>query len=488
MTLRVYNTMTKKKEVLIPLQEGRIGMYACGVTVYDLCHIGHARSAVVFDVIYRYLLYKGYKVIYVRNFTDVDDKIINRAQEEGVGFEEIATRYIKEFYADMGALGLKEPTVEPKATEHIAEMIELVQRLLEKGHAYQVGGDVYYAVESFPEYGKLSKRTLDEMQAGARVEVDEKKRNPLDFALWKAAKPGEPSWASPWGEGRPGWHIECSAMSQKYLGDTLDIHGGGKDLIFPHHENEIAQAEGATGRPFVRFWLHNGFVNIEKEKMSKSLGNFLTIKEILKEYHPEVVRLFLLSRHYRSPIDFSTQGMEEARRNLERFYQTLGGIDEIIAQDEATKPISEGLSPEEMTVYRRAEEFPNQFEEAMDDDFNTAVALASLFELGHDLNRLLQNPTPHAPQVVHKGREAFAVAGEILGIFQENPQVFLEAERERKTEKLSLAPEEIDKLIKEREGARNKKNWTRADEIRDQLASQGIILEDTSKGTIWRMR
>jgi cysteinyl-tRNA synthetase len=488
MALRVYNTMTKKKEELVPLQEGKISMYACGVTVYDLCHIGHARSAVVFDVIYRYLLYKGYKVIYVRNFTDVDDKIIKRAQEEGVSTEEIATRYIKEFYADMGALGLKDPTVEPKATEHIPEMIALVQQLIEKGHAYETGGDVYYAVESFPEYGKLSKRSLDEMQAGVRVEVDEKKRNPLDFALWKAAKPGEPSWASPWGEGRPGWHIECSAMSQKYLGDTLDIHGGGKDLIFPHHENEIAQAEGATGRPFVRFWLHNGFVNIEKEKMSKSLGNFLTIKEILKEYHPEVVRLFLLSRHYRSPVDFSTQGMEEARGNLERFYQTLAGIDEIIAQENTSEAVREGLSPEEMTVYRRAEEFTTQFEEAMDDDFNTAVAIAALFELGHDLNRLLQNPTPHAPQVLLKGREAFAVAGEVLGIFQEDPRAFLEAERKRKAERLTLTPEEIEKLIAERNEARKNKNWTRADEIRNQLASQGIILEDTLQGTVWRIQ
>jgi cysteinyl-tRNA synthetase len=487
MALRVYNTMTKKKEELVPLQKGRIGMYACGVTVYDLCHIGHARSAVVFDVIYRYFQYKGYKVTYVRNFTDVDDKIIKRAQEEGVSTEEIATRYIKEFYADMGALGLKKPTVEPKATEHIPEMIALVQQLIEKGHAYEVEGDVYYAVESFPEYGKLSKRTLDEMQAGARVEVDEKKRNPLDFALWKAAKPGEPSWESPWGKGRPGWHIECSAMSQKYLGDTLDIHGGGKDLIFPHHENEIAQAEGATGRPFVRFWLHNGFVNIEKEKMSKSLGNFLTIKEILKGYHPEVARLFLLSRHYRSPVDFSSQGMEEGRGNLERFYQTLAGIDEAIAQGKTAGSVPEGLSPEEMSIYRRAEEFPNQFEDAMDDDFNTAVAIAALFELSHDLNRLLQNPTPHAPQVLLKGREAFALAGKVLGIFQEDPRVFLESERERKTEKLTLTQKEIEGLITEREKARNKKDWERADEIRDQLASEGIILEDGPEGTTWRV-
>jgi cysteinyl-tRNA synthetase len=487
MALRVYNTMTQKKEELIPLKEGRIGMYACGVTVYDLCHIGHARSAVVFDVIYRYLRYKGYEVTYVRNFTDVDDKIINRAQEERVGFEEIATRYIEEFSADMGALGLQEPTIEPKATEHISDMIELVRRLLAKGHAYQAGGDVYYAVESFPEYGKLSKRTLDEMQAGARVEVDERKRNPLDFALWKATKPGEPSWASPWGEGRPGWHIECSAMSQRYLGDTLDIHGGGKDLIFPHHENEIAQAEGATGRPFVRFWLHNGFVNIAKEKMSKSLGNFLTIKEILKEHHPEVVRLFLLSRHYRSPIDFSNQGMEEARGNLKRFYQTLAGIDEVLDTAGEGIDTSEGFASEEMAIYKRAEGFTNQFAEAMDDDFNTAVAIAALFELGHDLNRILQNPSPHALQILHKGREAFAEAGEVLGIFLEDPRAFLEAERERKTEKLTLTQKEIEGLITEREEARNKKNWARADEIRDQLASQGIVLEDTSKGTTWRV-
>jgi len=487
MAVRVYNTMTKKKEELIPLQEGKIGMYACGVTVYDLCHIGHARSAVVFDVIYRYLRHKGYEVTYVRNFTDVDDKIIKRAQEEGVGTEEIATRYIEEFYTDMGALGLLLPTVEPKATEHIAEMIALVERLIEKGHAYKVGGDVYFAVESFPEYGKLSKRTLDEMQAGSRVEVDERKRNPLDFALWKATKPGEPSWTSPWGQGRPGWHIECSAMSQKYLGDTLDIHGGGKDLIFPHHENEIAQAEGATGRPFVRYWLHNGFVNIAKEKMSKSLGNFLTIKEIVKAYHPEVVRLFLLSRHYRSPIDYSTQGMEEARQNLERFYQTLAGIEEVIVQAKESESVSEGLSPEEMAVYRRAEEFTTHFEEAMDDDFNTAVAIAALFELSHDLNRVLQDPSPHAVQILRKGREAFVMAGGVLGIFQQDPQVFLEREHQRKAQSLTITPEEIDKLITERNEARKNKAWARADEIRDQLASHGIILEDGPEGTTWRV-
>lgn len=488
MGLRVYNTLTQSKEEFIPLQEGRIGMYVCGVTAYDLCHIGHARNAVVFDVIYRYLLYKGYQVTYVRNFTDVDDKIINRAQQEGINTEEIAARYIQEFSVDMGALGLKEPTVEPKATEHIPEMIDMVQRLIAKGHAYQVGGDVYFAVDGFSGYGRLSKRSLDEMQAGARIEVDEKKRNPLDFALWKAAKPGEPSWDSPWGRGRPGWHIECSAMSQKYLGDTLDIHGGGKDLIFPHHENEIAQSEGASGKPFVRYWLHNGFVNIDREKMSKSLGNILTIKEILRDYHPELVRLFLLSRHYRSPIDYSSQGMEEARKNLERFYQTLAGIEEGLGKEPERKENVEGFSPEEMAVYRHAEEFSAKFQEAMDDDFNTAVVIASLFELSHDLNRLLQNPTPHAPEILRKGREGFVEAGGVLGIFQEDPHAFLEGERRSKVKNLTLTQEEIDGLIRERNEARIKKAWARADEIRDQLASQGIVLEDGPQGTTWRVQ
>jgi cysteinyl-tRNA synthetase len=488
MALRVYNTMTQKKEEFSPLQKGRVGMYACGVTVYDLCHIGHARSAVVFDSIYRYLQYKGYEVTYVRNFTDVDDKIINRAQQEGVGTEEIAARYIKEFYVDMGALGLMPPTVEPKATDHIPEMIALVQRLMEKGHAYEVAGDVYYAVESFIGYGKLSKRSLDEMQAGARVEVDERKRNPLDFALWKAAKPGEPSWDSPWGKGRPGWHIECSAMSQRYLGNTLDIHGGGKDLIFPHHENEIAQAEGATGKPFARFWLHNGFVNIAKEKMSKSLGNFLTIKEILKAYHPEVIRLFLLSRHYRSPIDYSTEGMEEARQNLVRFYQTLAGIDKALQKTAGTGKQKGKSAPEEKAVLQKAKAFIKSFEEAMDDDFNTAAALAPLFELSHDLNRILQGPSARGTEILRQGKEAFAKAGKVLGIFQQDPLVFLEQEHQRKTKTLTITPQEIEKLIAERNEARRKKNWKQADEIRDHLASQGIILEDTPQGTVWRIQ
>ena len=326
MALRIYNTLTGKKEDFVPLHENRVGLYVCGVTVYDLCHIGHGRSAVVFDTIYRYLRYRGYEVTYVRNFTDIDDKIIKRANDEGVDFKAIAEKYIEEFNIDMGRLGLEKPSVEPKATEHIPEMIQLISILVEKGFAYQRNGDVFFSVERFKDYGKLSKRNLDEMQAGARVEIDEKKENPLDFALWKASKPGEPSWESPWGKGRPGWHIECSVMSQKYLGETFDIHGGGKDLIFPHHENEIAQSEAATGKPFVRYWIHNGFVNINKEKMSKSLGNILTLKEIFKDWHPEVIRLFLLSHHYRSPLDYSVDSLSEAKAGLDRFYTTLNSI------------------------------------------------------------------------------------------------------------------------------------------------------------------
>ena len=344
MTLRLYNTLTGNKDDFVPLHGKKVGMYACGVTVYDLCHIGHARSAIVFDIVHRYLRYRGYEVTFVRNFTDIDDKIIKRANEEGVDYKTIAEKYIVEFNVDMGELGLEKPSVEPKATEHIPEMIRLISALIEKGFAYQSGGDIFFSVRKFGDYGKLSKRDLEEMQAGARVEIDEKKENPLDFALWKTSKPGEPFWETPWGKGRPGWHIECSVMSQEYLGETLDIHGGGRDLIFPHHENEIAQSEAATGKTFARYWVHNGFVNINKEKMSKSLGNILTIKEILKDWHPEVLRLFFLSHHYRSPIDFSEDSFAEAKLGLDRFYTTLHSI-----QKELYKPVTPKTLPSPST-------------------------------------------------------------------------------------------------------------------------------------------
>ena len=504
MTLHVYNTMTGKTEDFVPLQDNKVGLYVCGVTVYDLCHIGHARSAIIFDTLYRYLRYRGYDVTYVRNFTDIDDKIINRANTEGVDYKTIAERYIREFYADMGGLGLERPRFEPKATEHIPGMIRLISTLVEKGLAYQSGGDVFFSVERFKGYGKLSKRNLDEMQAGARVEVDEKKKNPLDFALWKASKPGEPFWDSPWGQGRPGWHIECSVMSQKYLGETFDIHGGGKDLIFPHHENEIAQSEGAAGKPFARYWIHNGFVNINKEKMSKSLGNILTIKEILKEWHPEVVRLFFLSHHYRSPVDYSENSLSEAKMGLDRFYSTLKTI-----QDELRKsPIplrGEGEARPEQSqrgggkglstldeCRQTIESFQSRFEEAMDDDFNTAQAAGYLYDLQSKMNILLDmaknRRTEDMISMLREGFEQFSRVSGVLGLFQEDPERYIEAQKKEGLRKLSFSEEEILKLIEARNSARKEKNWKRADEIRNELLSKGILLEDSPLGTTWKLK
>lgn len=490
MALRVYNTMTGKKEEFIPLHDRKIGMYACGVTVYDLCHIGHARSAIVFDAIYRYLKYRGYEVTFVRNFTDIDDKIIKRANDQGVDCKAIAEKYIDEFNVDMGRFGLEKPEFEPKATEHISEMIKLISTLVEKGYAYQSGGDVFFSVEKFKEYGKLSKRNLEEMQAGARVGIDEKKQNPLDFALWKASKPGEPFWESPWGKGRPGWHIECSVMSQKYLGETLDIHGGGKDLIFPHHENEIAQSEAATGKPFARYWIHNGFVNINKEKMSKSLGNILTLKEIFKDWHPEAIRLFLLSSHYRSPVDFSFDGLSEVKSALDRFYATLGTI-----QEELKGPSSSQKKIESSTIKdsrQILESFQARFEEAMDDDFNTAQALGYFFDLQRHLNSLLDiSKKQRAEEILamlKEGSEYFTRFGSIFGLFQGDPKNYLNEQKKEGLRRLNLAEGEILKLIDERNLARKEKNWKRADEIRNDLLSKGIVLEDTPAETIWKIK
>jgi len=491
MPLRVYNTMTGKKEEFIPLHDRKIGMYACGVTVYDLCHIGHARSAIVFDAIYRYLEYRGYEVTFVRNFTDIDDKIIKRANEQGVDFKAIAEKYIDEFNVDMGKFGLEKPKFEPKATEHISEMIQLISTLIEKGYAYQGGGDVFFSVEKFKEYGKLSKRNLEDMQAGARVGIDEKKENPLDFALWKASKPGEPFWESPWGKGRPGWHIECSVMSQKYLGETLDIHGGGQDLIFPHHENEIAQSEAATGKPFARYWIHNGFVNINKEKMSKSLGNILTLKEIFKDWRPEAIRLFLLSSHYRSPVDFSFDGLSEVKSALDRFYATLEAI-----QKELKGPSSSSHKKIESSAIEGSrqilESFQARFEEAMDDDFNTAQALGYFFDLQRHLNSLLdiskKQRTEEILAMLKEGLEYFARFGSIFGLFQEDPEHYLNEQKKEGLKRLNLAEEEILRLIDARNLARKEKNWKGADEIRNGLLSKGIVLEDTPAETIWKIK
>jgi len=418
----------------------------------------------------------------VRNVTDRDHKIIERAKREGVSFREIASRYIAEFYTDMDALGLERPQVEPKATEHLREMIEMVKVLLSKGFAYEVDGDVYFSVESFPGYGRLSGRNLEEMMAGARIEPDPRKRNPLDFALWKASKPGEPAWESPWGKGRPGWHLECSVMSQKYLGESFDIHGGGQDLIFPHHENEIAQSEAATGRPFVRYWLHNGFVNIRGEKMSKSLGNVLTIRQLTSSHHPEVLRLFLLGRHYRSPIDYSEEALKEASRGLERLYGLYHLAEESLEGDSPS--LAERWNP----VLERIKDFPSRFQEAMDDDFNTPQALSLLFELAREINRL-KGKEPRVPREVAEGvKGAILKVSEVLGLLSEEPREFFEASKRRRLQGVPLSEEEIERLIASRTEARRRKDWEKADQIRDYLASFGIILEDTPQGTIWRIR
>lgn len=476
MPLFIYNTLTKKKELFTPLKEGEAGMYVCGVTVYDLCHIGHARAAIVFDVIYRYLKYLGFKVTYIRNFTDVDDKIIKRANEEGVSSEVIAERYIKEFYTDMGALGVEKPDYEPKATEHIPEMIDMIQRLIEKGYAYQSNGDVFYSVRKFNEYGRLSGKNTDELLSGARVEVDEKKRDPLDFALWKASKPGEPWWESPWGKGRPGWHIECSAMGQKYLGQCFDIHGGGKDLVFPHHENEIAQSYSASGIPPVHYWIHNGFVNINKEKMSKSLGNFFTIKDVLKKFNPEVIRFFLLSSHYRSPIDFSDQNMNEAKINLDRFYDLL-----LFASTQSSPIWGEGEGERKLI---------QKFEEAMNDDFNTAQVIGYMNTELHLLNGIRNNSPEFKVRSSEflNGIAALKKIGSVLGLFNQKPALYFEKEKAMGIQSIGISEEDINRLITEREKARKEKRWADADRIRSKLNLKGIIIEDTPQGAKWKVK
>ena len=445
-------------------------MYVCGVTVYDSCHVGHARSLLTFDVIYRYLCFLGYQVAFVRNFTDLDDKIIQRAKEQGTTSEAIATRYIREFSQDSAALGLLPPTHEPKATEHIPEIISLIRRLEEKGMAYRIDGDVFFPVERFPGYGKLSRRKIEELEAGARVEVDERKRSPMDFALWKASKEGEPFWESPWGEGRPGWHVECSAMSTKYLGQPFDIHGGGRDLVFPHHENEIAQSEGAFDCPFARYWIHNGFLNINQEKMSKSLGNVYTIREILERYEAATLRYYFLGSHYRSPIDFFDQGLEDAEKSMERIYETMDRLDRLV-------PANGGTIPDEAVL--------DEFRREMDEDFNTPRALAFIFDEIHALNRRLdEGKTAGLSARVL----AMKSAGEVLGLFQEKAKLFLSRKRERWMRNHGLSAQAIEELIQRRDRARSAKQWQEADRIRAELQERGITLEDTPGGTIWKVR
>ncbi|MCX7817098.1 MAG: cysteine--tRNA ligase [Syntrophales bacterium] len=489
MAIKIYNTLSRSKEEFKPLTPGKVGIYTCGITAYDYCHIGHARSAVVFDVITRYFRYRGYDVKYVKNFTDVDDKIIEKAQTLGTSIGEITEKFIAEHDRDMEALGVMKPTVSPRATENIDGMIELIKKLLDKNLAYVVDGDVYFAVDNFPCYGKLSGRSLEEMMAGARVEVNVRKKNPLDFALWKASKEGEPSWESPWGRGRPGWHIECSVMSQRFLGETFDIHGGGEDLIFPHHENEIAQSEGATGKPLARYWVHNGFVRVKSEKMSKSLGNIVTIRDILERYHPEVLRLFIISSHYRSPIDFSPEALSEARMGMERLYNTLKSIKDALSEDTYEEESQLELTEEDRNLLEKLDHIRESFIEAMDDDFNTARALGFLFDTARSVNsyigKVSKPCTASQRNVLKRCQSLFQELGQIFGIFNEDPDDYFRKDREREAKHRNIDLNEIEKLLEERHQARLKKDWVKADEIRQKLLEKGITLKDTPKGTEW---
>jgi len=482
--MKVLNTLTNRLEEFEPLNDKKVGIYACGVTVYDLCHIGHARSAVVFDVIVRYLRYRGFDVKFVRNFTDIDDKIINRANKEGVKWKDIAERYTEEYYKDMDRLGIARADVEPRATEHIADMIEIVKALIEKGYAYTVdegeAQSVYFSVEKFPQYGKLSKKKIDELMSGARVDPDERKRSPLDFALWKASKPNEPWWESPWGKGRPGWHIECSAMSLRHIGETLDIHGGGADLIFPHHENEIAQSEAYTGKPFAKYWIHNGFVTIDKEKMSKSLGNVLNIRDLLDIYDAEALRLFLLSSHYRSPIEFSHEYIKEAEATLDRVYSTIWRIEDF----ENVEPKDKSKSKIELNIRN----LKSEFEKAMDDDFNTAKALGVIFEFIKELNRFMDKKPSNKEDLtlLSYAKKIIKELGGVLNLFQRQPTQWYRDLL--KIKKLEISEDEINRLIEERVKARKNKDWQKADTIRQQLLSKGIILEDKPYKTVWKVK
>ncbi len=455
MALKIFNSLTKKKETFKPIVPGKVGIYVCGITVYDYCHIGHARSMIVFDVVTRYMRACGYDVNYVHNITDIDDKIINRANENGESCEALTMRFIDALHEDEKALGIKPSDLEPRATEHLKEIIELVQALIESGNAYVAdNGDVYFDVRKFKSYGKLSHRNIDDLISGARVEIGDVKRDPLDFVLWKIAKPDEPKWESPWGAGRPGWHIECSAMSTHFLGQPFDIHGGGLDLKFPHHENEIAQSEAAHNKTFANIWMHAGLLQVDNEKMSKSLNNFFTIREILEKYHFEEVRYFMLAGHYRSPVNYSEDNLAKVHQSLISLYTALRGLPEV---------------SEENT------EFDKKFNQAMDDDFNTPVAFSVLFEMAREINRLReQNDTQQAAKLA----SGLKRLGGILGLLQQDPEVYLKGN--------SDDAEKIDALIEQRNQARRDKDWAKADRIRDQLVSMRVVIEDDAKGTTWR--
>ncbi len=460
--LQIYNSLTRQKDLFTPIEAGKVRMYVCGMTVYDYCHLGHARVLVAFDVVVRYLRACGYQVTYVRNITDIDDKIIQRAVQNGEDFNTLTSRFIRAMHEDSAALGVLPPDIEPRATQSIDDIVAMIATLVDKGYAYAAGnGDVYYDVSRFTTYGGLSGEQQEDLRAGARVEVDEAKDDPLDFVLWKAAKPGEPSWVSPWGAGRPGWHIECSAMSTRCLGDHFDIHGGGMDLKFPHHENEIAQSEAATGHKFVNVWMHNGFVRVNEEKMSKSLGNFFTVREILTRYRPEEVRYFILASHYRSPLNYTEDNLDQARAALARLYTALRGLSAAAQTDE---------------------DYRQRFNAAMDDDFNTAEALSVLFSLANECNRARTADPARAEQLATTLRRL----GGLLGILQDDPDSYLQAVPAAGAEQAGPETMQIEALIAQRLAARQAKNWAESDRIRDLLKTQGVVLEDGAQGTTWR--
>jgi len=485
MSLHIYDTKRCKKVPFEPLEPGRVKMYVCGITAYDYCHIGHARSALVFDMIAAYLRYLHYDVTYVRNFTDIDDKIINRANEQGTTSEALANRFIDEFYTDMNALGVAAPDIEPKATDHIPEIISLIENLIDNGLAYQSGHDVYFRVNKFATYGALSRRNIEDMQAGARIAVSEKKYNPMDFALWKGSKPGEPTWDSPWGPGRPGWHIECSAMSKKYLGDSFDIHGGGEDLVFPHHENEVAQSEGASGKTFVKYWIHHAFVTISDEKMSKSLNNFLTIRDVLKHHDPEALRLMVFTTHYRNPLDFSDTTLLEAQAGINRLYNCIS--------DCAQLPDGKPSVPQVATNEERSklQNLESRFKEAMDNDFNTAQALGTVFEAVKTINRIKQAlPKKPAIQDIDLLRETaltITSLADILGLLRRNPDEYFKDQQTKHLTAIDMTESELQQLIDDRNIARAHKDWSKADQIRDLLLEKNIELKDDPQGTTWKI-
>ncbi len=461
--MKIYNTLKRCKEEFVPVEQGVVRMYSCGPTVYNYFHIGNARPFIIFDTLRRYLEYSGYEVKFVQNFTDIDDKMIRNANELGITVKELAEQYINEYFTDAKGLGIKEATVHPRATENIDAIIDIVKTLIDKGYAYNANGDVYYSTKKFKEYGKLSHQPLEELESGARIDINEDKNDPMDFALWKKQKPGEPAWESPWGLGRPGWHIECSAMANKYLGKTIDIHSGGQDLIFPHHENEIAQSEAANCCNFANYWMHNGYINIDNKKMSKSLGNFFTVREISEEFDYEVIRFFMLSAHYRSPINFSKELMEAAKSGLERVYNCLSNLE--FLKDNAS---CAERKDEEKEVFSKLDELKKKYIDAMDDDLNTADAIAAIFEIVSEINKNVNAESGSSLALINYGYDLIKELGGVLGLFQKDNS--------------DVADSEIESILEERKIARQNKDWVKSDELRDKLKSMGIIVKDTAMG------